>query len=203
MSKDSYNICRISKTQASELLNKYHYLSNISKGFKSGFNYGLFINDDLVGVAIYTGLPVPELAKGMVGLPRDKQDGLFELSRLCLHPDIQSTEHNITSWFLSRTIKQLKKDTEVKIILSYADNEYHNGTIYAACNFEYYGLTAPKKDFYFYNETGDLIKLSRGSTKGLNGKWMDRSRKHRFVMCIDKTLKIKWCKQKWIRNADL
>ena len=194
--KSDYCIDRITKKQAQELLLEYHYLKDISKGFKSGKNYGLFKNNDfsplhighLLGVVIFSGLPVPEIAKGAFGLERNEQQGLFELSRLCIHPDIQSREHNITSWFVSRSIRQLRKDTEVKAIISYADSDFHSGTIYRACNFAYAGLTDPKKDFYY----ADGTKHSRGKVKGAEGEWKERSRKHRYVMVFDKNLKLLW-----------
>jgi len=194
--KSDYYIDHITKKQAEDLLLTYHYLKDFSKGFKSGYNYGLFKKNDfsplhighLLGVVIFSGLPVPEIAKGAFGLERNEQQGLFELSRLCIHPDIQSSEHNITSWFVSRSIRQLRKDTEVKAIISYADSDFHSGTIYRACNFAYAGLTDPKKDFYY----ADGTKHSRGKVKGAEGEWKDRSRKHRYVMVFDKNLKLLW-----------
>jgi len=194
--KSDYYIDRITKKQAEELLLTYHYLKDFSKGYRSGYNYGLFKKNDfcplnigqLLGTVIFTGLPVPEIAKGAFGLNRNEQQGLFELSRLCIHPDTQSVEHNITSWFVSRAIRQLRKDTEVKAIISYADSDFHSGTIYRACNFMYCGLTDSKKDFYYAN--GD--KHSRGKVKGAAGEWKDRSRKHRYVMVFDKSLNLLW-----------
>lgn len=93
MKSDFYND-KISKKQAEDILLEYHYLKDISKGFKSGYNYGLFHKNEfsplniggLQGVCIFTGLPVPEIAKGAFGLERNEQQGLFELSRLCIHP---------------------------------------------------------------------------------------------------------------------
>jgi len=194
--KSDYYIDKISKKQAEELLLKYHYLKDFSKTFKSGYNYGLYKKNDfsplniggVQGVCIFTGLPVPEIAKGAFGLERNEQNGLFELSRLCIHPDTQSREYNITSWFVAKSIKELRKETEVKAIISYADSDHHSGTIYRACNFEYCGLSEPKKDFYF----ADGTKHSRGSIKGRDGEWRDRSRKHRYVMVFDKSLDLQW-----------
>ena len=204
--KSDFYIDIISKKQAEELLLQYHYLKDISKGFKSGWNYGLFQRNEfsplniggLKGVVIFTGLPVPEIAKGAFGLERNEQQGLFELSRLCIHPQTQQSEYNITSWFVSKAIRQLRKDTEVKAILSYADNDFHSGTIYRACNFKYYGLTDAKKDFYY----ADGTKHSRGKVKGIPGEWRERSRKHRFVMVFDKQLQknLTWKEEKWYNN---
>lgn len=194
--KSDFYLDRITKKQAEDLLLEYHYLKDISKGFKSGHNYGLFEKNDFSplnlggpkGVCIFTGLPVPEIAKGAFGLERNEQQGLFELSRLCVHPSTQSSEYNITSWFVSRAIKKLRKETEVKAIISYADCDHHSGTIYRACNFVYCGITDPKKDFYYEDGT----KHSRGRVKGEKGKWKQRSRKHRYVMIFDKNIQLKW-----------
>ena len=194
--KSDYHIDRINKSEAADLLLRFHYLKDISKTFKSGYNYGLYKNNEfcplniggIQGVCIFTGLPVPEIAKGAFGLERNEQQGLFELSRLCIHPDTQQEEYNITSWFVSRAIKQLRKDTKVRAIISYADSEHHGGTIYRACNFRYCGLSDPKKDFYF----SDGTKHSRGKIGDAEGEWRDRSRKHRYVMVFDKSLELLW-----------
>ena len=194
--KSDYYIDRVSKSEAAELLLRFHYLKDLSKGFKSGYNYGLYESNDfsplniggIKGVCIFTGLPVPEIAQGAFGLERNEQQGLFELSRLCIEPVTQSREYNITSWFVSKAIRQLRKDTEVKAIISYADSDYHSGTIYRACNFKYCGLTDRKKDFYY----ADGTKHSRGKIKGAEGEWKERSRKHRYVMIFDKNLELLW-----------
>ena len=194
--KSDFYIDRISKSEAAELLLRFHYLKDISKTFKSGYNYGLYEKNEFCplniggvkGVCIFTGLPVPEIAKGAFGLQRHEQDGLFELSRLCIHPTTQQSEYNITSWFVSKAIRRFRKETKVRGIISYADSDHRAGTIYRACNFRYCGLSEPKKDFYF----ADGTKHSRGSVKGAEGEWRDRSRKHRYVMIFDKNLELLW-----------
>ena len=60
-------------------------------------------------------------------LERNQQEGLFELSRLCVDPELQKEEYNITSWFVSRCIKRFRKDANVRAILSYADSAHHTG----------------------------------------------------------------------------
>ena len=200
--KSEFYIDRVDKNTCKPLLYEHHYLKDESKDFKSGYNYGLFRNTDwdlslniggCLAVCIFTWLPVPEIAKGAFGLERDEQDGLFELSRLCVDPELQKEEYNITSWFVSRCIKKFRKDTNVRSILSYADSAHHSGIIYRACNFKYYGLSATKKDFYYEDGT----KHSRGSVKGVAGEWRDRSRKHRYLMVFDKTLNVLWDEEKY------
>ena len=202
--KSEFYIDRVDKDSCKDLLYNYHYLKDESKDFKSGFNYGLFKRTEwecplriggCLAVCIFTGFPVPELGVSAFGLSRDDQEGLFELSRLCIRPDIQKEEYNITSWFVSKCIRRFRKDANVRAILSYADSAHHTGTIYRACNFNYFGLTDKKKDFYY----SDGTKHSRGSVKGLDGEWKDRSRKHRYMLVFDKTLDIKWNPQEWKR----
>ena len=206
--KEDFFIDTVKKCEVKELLNTFHYLKDESKDFKvSPYSYGLYRNSvtDVLhiggplAVCIFTGLPVPEIAVGAFGLQRHEQEGLYELSRLCVHPDVQREEYNITSWFVSRCIKRFRKDTEVKAILSYADSSRHNGIIYRATNFKYYGRSDPKKDFYY----ADGTKHSRGSVKGVEGEWRDRSRKHRYLMIFDKELEksLKWKEEKWINKS--
>lgn len=190
--KSDYSIKPVSKKECVELLKQYHYLTGISRGFKSGENYGLIYNDEVVGVCIFTGLPVPELAKGMFGLNRDQQEGLYELSRLVLHQKHQEVEHNLSGWFVARAIKALRASHDVRAILSYADNDYHSGTVYKALGFDYYGLTAPKSDFWIRQSDGTFLKHNRGSVKELEGEWRPRSRKHRFLKVYDNALEVQW-----------
>ena len=193
-----YRIERISKQQAQDILSKFHYLSQQGFSFRSGFNYGLFYKDILIGVAIYHTLSVPETTKGCFGLERTQQQGIYELGRLTIDPNYY--KKNLTSWFLSRTIKMLRKETNVRAILSYADSDYHVGYIYQATNFKYYGLTAPKKDFWILQEDGTYKKHQRGKTRGLQGEWRPRSRKHRYLLIFDKRLKCKWKEQPYQRG---
>jgi hypothetical protein len=199
--KSEFYIDRVSKEEIKDLLYTHHYLKDESKDFKSGFNYGLFKSTfecplnigGCLGTCVFTGLPVPEIAVGAFGLERNQQQGIYELSRLCIRPDIQKEEYNITSWFLSRCIRRFRKDATVRAILSYADANHHTGVIYRACNFQYYGLTDPKKDFYY----ADGTKHSRGSIRGADGEWRDRSRKHRYLMVFEKGLNPLWKQEKY------
>jgi hypothetical protein len=202
--KEEYYIDKVKKCEVKDLLNTFHYLRHESKDFKvSPYSYGLYRNSvtDVLhiggccAVCIFTKIPVPEIAVGAFGLQRHEQEGLYELSRLCVHPDIQREEYNITSWFVSRCIKKFRKDTEVKAILSYADSSHHSGIIYRATNFKYYGMSETKKDFYYEDGT----KHSRGPMRGIKGEWRERSRKHRYLMVFDKELekKLTWKEEKW------
>ena len=199
--REDYTINKISKSEAKEVLNKYHYLSHQGFSFRSGHNYGLFLSDKIIGVAIFHSPSVPETVKGMFGLARDQQQGIYELGRLALDPSIY--EKNLTSWFLSRAIKLLRKEIEVKAILSYADSSLHNGYVYQATNFKYYGLTAKKPDFWILQEDGTYVKHQRGKVKGLVGEWRPRTRKHRYLLVYDKLLECLWEEQSYPKGDNL
>lgn len=118
------------------------------------------------------------------------QDGIWELTRLSM--DDERKSKNLTSWFVAHSIKKLRKEQNVKAIISYADSTYHHGYIYQATNFKYYGFAPEKQDFFEVLEDGTERKVWRGSVKGKAGEWRDRSRKHRYMLVYDKTLTVKW-----------
>lgn len=121
-----------------KFLRKWHYADYVNVQAKEVF--GLFrdgvVVPELVGVCIYTRPAGP--SAGQKYYPTDATKCL-ELRRLCL---IDDTPKNAESFFISRTIKWLKKHTNWKFIISYADPEQgHTGVIYRAANFTYAGET--------------------------------------------------------------
>lgn len=120
-------------------LRNWHYSDYVNIQAKQVFGLfreGVFL-PELVGVCIYTRPAGPAAAKRYY--PQDP-DKCLELRRLCL---IDDTPKNAESFFVSRTIKWLRKNTEWKYIVSYADAEQgHQGTIYKAANFKYEGVTS-------------------------------------------------------------
>ena len=101
---------RIEKKVCAEMLNKYHYLGKQGYSFRSGYNFGLYYEDILIGVAVFHTVSAPETVQGCFGLARNEQDGIWELGRLAILPEYNGK--NYTSWFLARAIKQLRKTDE-------------------------------------------------------------------------------------------
>jgi len=139
---------------------------------------------------IYSPLSVPNSALSAFGLPRGSYPDLLEMSRLVLEPSLNGK--NIGSSFIAYSLRELKKKN-IRAVISYADSDRHVGAIYQAANFGYYGLSPQKNDFIFANGK----KLTRGKSKGFAGKWIPRSRKHRYVYLIDKSLNIIWPKERY------
>ena len=189
--KEKYFIEKISKFTAKKLLDKYHYLHE-QGNFRSGINFGLFDkeNKTLIGVCVFHTVSAKYIAKGCFNIDAFKLDGFMELGRLCLNP--HAYEKNITSFFLSGSMRLLRKIKNVVALLTYADSEHHIGYVYQACNFKYYGLTSPKKDFFILKEDGTYKKLQRGKCKNLKGEWRNKSQKHRYLIIYDRNLKTIW-----------
>lgn len=192
--KNRFFIKKISRSTSKKLLDKYHYLHK-EGNFRSGINFGLFEVETklLIGVCVFHTVSAKEIVKGCFGINSYKLEGFMELGRLCMNP--HKHEKNLTSFFLSGSINLLKKIQTVVALLTYADSEHHTGYIYQACNFKYYGLTDPKKDFFILQKDGTYKKLQRGKCKHLIGEWRDKSRKHRYLIIYDKKLKTIWEEQ--------
>lgn len=189
MNTNNYKIERVNKNTCEEFLLKHHYLSRQGYSFRSGYNYGLFKGEKLIGVAVFHTVSAWQTVKGCFGL-RDKiQEGFWELGRLAMDPE--SNVKNLTSWFLSRAMKCLRKAVRPRAIITYADAAYHHGYIYQACNFTYHGLTAKKSDYWVKQPDGSYKKCGRGKPDK-EGEWRPRTQKHRYLKVYDKTLNILW-----------
>lgn len=118
---------------------KWHYsdYANIQAKETFGlFRDGTFL-PEMVGVCVYTRPAGPSAAQKYYPEAPDK---CLELRRLCL---IDDTPKNAESFFVSRTLKWLRKNSDWKFVVSYADPEQgHEGVIYKAANFKYEGVTA-------------------------------------------------------------
>ena len=173
----------IPPNEAKVLVNKYHYLGK--KAFRHSFCFGIFENQDFIGAIVFHGVSAPETVVGAFGLERNQQEGIFEIGRLVLRPDYNGK--NFGSMLVGRSIKQLRKLTNVRAIITYADSTFHNGAVYQACNFTYCGMSTAKKDFWVNGKIQE-----RGKTKGQEGEWKPRPQKHRYIMIFDKALSLKW-----------
>jgi hypothetical protein len=126
-------------TQVMDFLKIWHYSSYVNIQHKETFTMwreGDWGMPELVGVCVYT--RPAGAAAAQKYYPQDS-DKCLELRRLCL---IDETPKNAESYFVSRTIKWLKRNTDWKFIVSYADPEQgHQGVIYRAANFKYEGVT--------------------------------------------------------------
>jgi len=124
-------------------MKKWHYSDYVNIQAKHTFclfKPGKFGIPEMIGVCIYTRPAGPSAGQSYYPESPDK---VLELRRLCL---IDDTPKNAESFFVGRTLRWLKNNTDWEFVLSYADGEQgHTGVIYRAANFKYLGLTSPGK----------------------------------------------------------
>ena len=142
MKVSDFTIEPVPKKAVDSFIKKWHY-SQSTRGLHISHCFGLYSDDGpfglprMIGAMIY-GIPA------MYGVAeryyKDDPSVVIELNRLCC---IDDTPKCTESYFIGKTLRWLKKNTEHKIIVSYADAHYnHTGIIYRATNFKYEGLTA-------------------------------------------------------------
>ena len=131
----TYTVEPCERKEIKDFIEKWHYSHNIN-GLLSSYCFKLMDGDSMVGAMIYGGLGMANCWKKYANSPNE----IIELRRLCC---IDDTPKNTESYFIGRTLKWLLKNTDIKKVISYADNTYgHKGVIYQASNFEHLGKTA-------------------------------------------------------------
>lgn len=121
-----------------DFVEQWHYSSSVN-GLKLAQCFALYRGEELIGAMIYGRLGMANAWKKYAS----SKDDVVELRRLCC---IDDTPKNTESYFIGSTIRWLKKNSDFKVIVSYADTHYgHAGTIYKASNFTHVGMTAKGK----------------------------------------------------------
>lgn len=122
----SYKVALVDRKTASSFICKHHYSQSCPNVV---LYYGLFLNGDIVGCAAF-GHPAMRHQSSCYNVD-------IELRRLCL---LDKAPKNSESFFIGKTLKDLKRKGYKKV-LSLADPEhFHTGVIYRASNFRYEGV---------------------------------------------------------------
>lgn len=139
MSVLNFKVSICERKEISAFIEHWHYSKNVN-GLISDYCFKLE-NDtgDIIGGMMYGRIAMAGVWKKYAKQEKD----LIELRRLCC---IDDTPKNTESYFIGATLRWLKKNTEIKTVISYADTTYsHKGTIYKASNFRHVGMTAKGK----------------------------------------------------------
>ena len=100
--------------------------------------YGLYDNDELIGICSFGSPASPSLCKGIAG--EHNKSKVIELNRLVL----KYNRKNEASYLVGQSLKLLPKP---KIVVSYADTaQNHTGIVYQATNFLFTGTSKPRTD---------------------------------------------------------
>jgi hypothetical protein len=153
------------------------------------YAFGLFDDNELIGVVTYGTPPSSTLRKGVAG--DDYISDVLELNRLCL----LYNRKNEASFLISKSIKMLPKN---KIIVSFADTSCgHSGIVYQAANFIYCGLSAKRTDWkvkgleHLHGQTiADEFRGVKNRAQAMREKYgadfylSPRPRKHRYIYIL-------------------
>ena len=114
-------------------VHRWHY-SHDTNGVQQTQCFALFDDNRMIGAMIYA---IPSMPATAARYNRDNPERCWELRRLCC---IDETPTNTESYFIGQTLRWLRQNTDIEVIVSYADLEQgHEGVIYKASNFIYLG----------------------------------------------------------------
>jgi len=126
----------------------------------------------LIGAALFGALGMANNWKKFA----EKEDDVIELHRLCC---IDNTLKNTESFFISRCLRWLRQNTNIRMVVSYADeNHNHKGIIYQASNFIYLGTTTPSKMIL----NGEKLYHDKAIRAKYNGKLKPFAKKLRISL---------------------
>ena len=186
-----YTIDLIDKELAKKLIKENHYSHAWTP---SRYTLGLFDGENLIGVAVY-GFPVGRQTVKSI-TPNLENKDVLELKRLWL---VDEAPKNSESYFIGKTFDWLRKNTSIKVLISYSDATYnHLGIIYQATNWLYQGnkiatgngylhkihgkLTNPRSVCVVYKtiKTEELLKIDP------NYERVKIKKKHRYIYILHK-----------------
>ena len=128
-----YIVESVDRKVIQSFIHKWHY-SHDTNGIQQKQCFALFDNTKMIGAMIYA---IPSMKSTAAKYNPDNPDRCWELRRLCC---IDNTPTNTESYFIGQTLRWIRQNTNIEVIVSYSDLEQgHEGVIYKASNFYYLG----------------------------------------------------------------
>lgn len=123
-----FEVRLVGRKDITEFIESNHYSGSIN-GCMADYCFALYDQGRMIGAMFYGRMAMANQYKRFVEQEKD----VIELRRLCC---VDDTPKNTESYFIGKTLRYLQRNTDIKLIVSYADKEYgHQGTIYKASNF--------------------------------------------------------------------
>ena len=200
MSVKDFTVEEIPRKSVVKFIEKHHYSHNVN-GVQSLYHYGLFTEGNfgipkMIGAMMYAYPSMPATAAKYNPINPEK---CLELRRLVC---IDDTPKNTESYFIGQTFKLLKRDTDMEVIVSFADQHHgHTGVIYKATNFDYLGETAKGRILMVDGKethSRSLNQIKRPYGRELNRRykagdenifWKKTNPKHIYVYYLNKRIK--------------
>lgn len=129
-SAKEYIFKHVNRDEIKGFIENNHYSKSIN-GCISDYCFALYDEEVMIGAMFYGKMAMAGQYKKF----SSNESEVIELRRLCC---IDNTVKNTESFFIAKSLKWLKKNTNYKIVVSYSDLEYgHKGIIYKASNFKF------------------------------------------------------------------
>ena len=141
MKVSDFTIEAVPKKTVTSFIEKWHY-SHYAGGIQHRQCFALYSPDGKFGLPRMIGCMIygqPAMSNTAAKYHPDNPDRCWELRRLCC---IDDTPKNTESFFIGKTLKWLKQNTDAEVIVSYSDlQQGHEGVVYKASNFINMGQT--------------------------------------------------------------
>ena len=185
-------VSRCHRDEVVRFIEENHYSGSIN-GVKTEHCFALRYEGETIGAMIYAEMAMHNQWKKF----GESKSSVIELRRLCC---IDETPKNTESYFIGKTLRWLKKHTNIAVVVSYADAEYgHTGVIYRASNFKYHGLSAGAKVIdwngkKYHDKTirtkykGEIKPFAQKVKEALEGgeaKYCETAGKHTYTYSLD------------------
>ena len=193
----------VPRSAIQKFVEKWHY-SHSTNGVQHTQCFALFDGMKMIGAMIYA---LPSMKATAAKYNPDNPLRCWELRRLCC---VDDTPTNTESYFIGKTLRWLKQNTDAEVIISYSDlHQGHEGTIYKASNFINIGqsrasrvLMVDGKEFHGrsmnnkHRPYGRALKR-RWEAKKAGAKddgifYVDRKPKNIYVYYLNKKVKKKY-----------
>ena len=122
--------CR--RNDIKEFIETHHYSKSIN-GCMTDYCFRLMRSGEMIGAAFFGRMAMANQYRRFA----ESESEVLELRRLCC---VDETPKNTESYFIGSMLRWLRRQTETRIVVSYADKEHgHTGIIYKASNFQCWG----------------------------------------------------------------
>lgn len=198
MNVKDFKCIRVSRDIIKPFVETHHYTKSI-RSVTCNYCFGLYHHDTLIGAMIYGR---PAIFNQQLRYNSKHPELVMELRRLCC---IDDTPKNTESYFISKSLKWLRLNSNIETIISYADTRHnHSGIIYKASNFEYVGQTIKLSSILFegvlfhkrclyHKKNGVLTPRAIQLTEALqtgNASWTTPMTKHIFLYDLKKRRRV-------------
>ena len=106
MSVKNFKVELCERNEIKDFIEKWHYSKSIN-GLMIGYCFKLMRDNEMIGAMIYGKLAMANAYKKYA----EKECEVIELRRLCC---VDETPKNTESYFIGKTLKWIKKNTEIK-----------------------------------------------------------------------------------------